>query len=67
MVEVLRAKLGIKTKVEVVRRGLQLLKEATDRTNLRAAYRQASASTRGMLAAELHELDHLASDGLEDS
>lgn len=62
----LQAKLKAKTKVEVVRRGLRLLQETTDRESLRDAYRKASLSTRGSLAAELPELDHLASEGLEE-
>lgn len=67
MVEDLQARLGVKTKVEVVRRGLRLLKEATDRASLRAAYREASAATRATLAAEMQELDHLVAEGLGES
>jgi len=66
MVEALQTKLGAKTKVEVVRLGLKLLKEATDRASLRSAYRKASAATRGDLTAELRELDTLIADGLDD-
>jgi hypothetical protein len=67
LVEELQARLGARSKVEVVRRGLRLLKEATDRESLRAAYRSASASTRGMLTAELEELDVLVAEGLDES
>jgi len=66
LVEALRSKLGIKSKVEVVRRGLRLLKEATDRSSLRAEYRRASSATRSTLSEELRELDHLVAEGLED-
>jgi len=62
----LQAKLKAKSKVEVVRRGLRLLKEVTDRESLREAYRRASLSTRSSLAEELAELDPLASEGLEE-
>lgn len=62
----LQAKLKAKSKVEVVRRGLRLLKEVTDRESLREAYRRASAATAGNLATDLAELDHLAGEGLED-
>jgi hypothetical protein len=62
----LQAKLKAKTKVEVVRRGLRLLQEATDRESLRDAYRRASLATRASLTEELPELDHLASEGLEE-
>ena len=66
LVVALQARLGAKSKVEVVRRGLRLLKETTDRENLREAYRRASAATRSSLLAELEELDHLASEGLDE-
>jgi hypothetical protein len=63
----LQAKLKAKSKVEVVRRGLRLLQEATDRESLRAAYRRASLATRASLGRELAELDHLAAEGLDRS
>jgi hypothetical protein len=63
----LQAKLKAKSKVEVVRRGLRLLQEVTDRESLRAAYRRASLATRASLSRELAELDHLASEGLDRS
>lgn len=62
----LQAKLKAKTKVEVVRRGLRLLQETTDRESLRDAYRKASVATRDSLRSELRELDHLASEGIEE-
>ena len=67
LVEALQSKLGAKSKVEVVRRGLHLLKEATDRSSLREAYRHASAISRSALSKELRELDHLTAEGLKDS
>lgn len=67
LVESLRAKLKAKSKVEVVRRGLRLLQEATDRESLREAYRRASSATRSSLSKEMAELDHLVAEGLEDS
>jgi len=62
----LQAKLKAKSKVEVVRRGLRLLQEATERESLRAAYRRASKATRPALPQELAELDGLASEGLDE-
>ena len=62
----LQAKLKAKSKVEVVRRGLRLLQETTDRASLRDAYRRASWATRASLGQELPELDHLASEGLDE-
>jgi hypothetical protein len=67
MVVALQAKLKAKSKVEVVRRGLLLLREATEREALRAAYRQASRATRASLSRELADLDHLAAEGLPES
>ena len=66
LVNALQTKLRAKTKVEVVRRGLRLLHEATDRDALREGYRTASLVTREALAAELSELDPLTADGLTD-
>jgi Arc/MetJ-type ribon-helix-helix transcriptional regulator len=67
LVIALQEKLQAKSKVEVVRRGLRLLNETTDREILREAYRRASAATRASVVAELEELDHLASEGLDES
>lgn len=67
LVLALRTKLGAKSKVEVVRRGLRLLQEVTDRESLRESYRRASLATRGPLLKELDELDHLAGEGLDES
>jgi len=66
LVLALQAKLKAKSKVEVVRRGLRLLKETTDRESLREAYRKASLATRASLSIELDELDSLTSEGFDD-
>ncbi len=66
LVLALQDQLKAKSKVEVVRRGLRLLKEATDRECLRDAYRRASRATRASISKELEELDHLASEGLDE-
>ncbi len=65
LVQKLKGRLRAKTNVEVVRRGLKLLDETTEREALREAYRQASLATRGALRQELDELDHLAAEGLK--
>jgi Arc/MetJ-type ribon-helix-helix transcriptional regulator len=67
LVVALQAKLKAKSKVEVVRRGLRLLQETTDRASLKDAYRRASRATRASLSHEMVELDHLASEGLDES
>lgn len=61
----LRRRLRLASNVEVVRRGLQLLEEKTEREALRAAYAKASLATRKATLAELAELDHLAGEGLD--
>ena len=67
MVLALQRKLKAKSKVEVVRRGLRLLREATEREELREAYRRASEATLESLSHELRELDHLSAEGLGES
>jgi hypothetical protein len=62
----LQRKLKAKTKVEVVRRGLRLLEEVTEREHLREAYRKASLATRAYATEELEELDSLVAEGLDD-
>jgi hypothetical protein len=67
MVVALQARLKAKSKVEVVRRGLRLLQDVTERAALREAYRRASRATRGSLGEELRELDHLSGEGIAES
>jgi len=67
VVVALQAKLKARSKVEVVRRGLQLLREATERAALREAYLRASRATRASVSRELDELDHLTGEGLFES
>ena len=67
VVVALQAKLKARSKVEVVRQGLRLLRDATEREALREAYRRASRATRASTSRELRELDHLTGEGLSDS
>lgn len=62
----LQARLKAKSKVEVVRRGLRLLDETTERARMREAYRHASLATRKWLPTELAELEPLIGDGLDE-
>jgi len=62
----LKAALQAKSNVEVVRQGLRLLKEATDRESLRQAYGRASLAVRESAEQEIGELDSLVAEGLED-
>lgn len=64
LVEGLRKKLKAKSKVEVIRRGLYLLKESIDRKSLAEAYAQASKTMRSSILKEIEELDSLTGDGL---
>lgn len=65
LVQTLKSRLKLRTNVEVVRRGLRLLAETTERHALREAYRKASHATRGAALSEIAALDHLASEGLD--
>jgi hypothetical protein len=67
LVVALQARLKARSKVEVVRRGLRLLRDVTERESLRKAYRHASRATRASLSHEAKELDHLAGEGLPES
>jgi len=66
LVNELMKKTHSKTKVEVIRRGLQLLKASLDRDALREAYREASLKTRRHMKEELEMLDQLSDEGLGD-
>ena len=66
LVEKLRKRLGAKTKVEVIRRGLRLLRDQTDRERLRAAYERAAAELRDVTVTELSDLEGLVDEGLDD-
>lgn len=65
LIKALKDRLRLKSNVEVVRRGLQLLKETTDRAALREAYRKASAAVRAANSSDLAELDRLSGEGLD--
>jgi len=56
LVRSLRSRLRLKSNVEVVRRGLRLLQETTDRAALKEAYRRASLATRVATRKEVQEL-----------
>ncbi len=66
LVKKLKARLRLKSNVDVVRTGLRLLEERTDREELREAYRQASRATRRTNATEGKDLDDaLVAEGLD--
>jgi hypothetical protein len=65
LVEALRVQLGAKSKVEVIRRGLALLKETLDRRRLKRAYAQASHATQAAAAENQAPYD-LADEGLDE-
>ena len=65
-VERLRKRLGARSKVEVVRRGLRLLEETTERAALRNAFAAAATIVRSSTGEELAQLDHLAAEGLDE-
>lgn len=61
----LQKKLGAKSKVEVIRRGLKLLRDQTDRQSLRNAYREASAKIQKNYSQEMRELDGVTEEGID--
>ena len=65
LVEELARRLKAKTKVEVIRRGLKLLKETTDRAQLRKAYAQAAEAVQKHGSTEIADLDPLAGEGTD--
>jgi len=65
LVNSLKKRLGAKTKVEVIRRGLYLLRDTTEREALRRAYARAAQQVRDVTRTELEELDGLSSEGLD--
>ena len=65
LVRSLKVRLRVKSNVEVVRRGLRLLAETTDRAAMKEAYRQASRATRSTTLEEIEALDHLAGEGID--
>lgn len=65
LVQSLKLRLKLKSNVEVIRRGLRLLQETTERRALREAYREASRATRRSATKEIQDLDHLAGEGLD--
>ena len=65
LVHSLKSRLKLKSNVDVIRRGLRLLHETTERRALKEAYREASRATRRSTTKEIQELDHLAGEGLD--
>ncbi len=66
LVEGLKKRLKAKSKVEVVRRGLLLLRDSVERDAIRAQYVEASRAVRKSTVAELEELDALTEEGVSD-
>lgn len=65
LVRRLKTRLKLKSNVDVVRAGLRLLSETTEREALREQFKKASQETAASCAADLSELDHLAAEGLD--
>lgn len=65
LVEGLVKSLGAKSKVEVIRRGLYLLKSQADREALKAAYSEASRKAGKSSRKEVEDLDHLSGEGID--
>ena len=65
LVRSLKVRRHVKSNVEVVRRGLRLLAETTDRAAMKEAYRRASRASRSATLEEIEALDHLAGAGID--
>ena len=65
VVEMLQKKLKIKKKVEVVRMGLKLLQESTDRESLRNEYRLAAKAVAPQMAQIMQDFDELTDENLD--
>lgn len=65
LVRSLKTRLHLRSNVDVVRKGLRLLEEVTDRRALKEAYRKASEATCASTREALDALDHLAGEGLD--
>jgi len=65
MVQALKRRLKLRTNVEVVRRGLRLLADTTERQALKESYRKASMATRAATAEDIEAFDHLSAEGLD--
>ena len=63
LVNSLKKKLGAKSKVDVIRQGLRMLSERTDREELRKAYARAAEQVRESSSVELEALDALSGEG----
>lgn len=64
MVQSLKKKLGIKSNVEVIRRGLEMLQESLLKETLMKQYADASLKVREQTLHELGELEGSLEDGL---
>jgi Arc/MetJ-type ribon-helix-helix transcriptional regulator len=65
LVRSLKARLHAKSNVDVIRRGIRLLQETTDREALRAAFHAAAKAVRPSTLEAIEELDSLAGEGLD--
>ena len=65
LVQSLKARLRLTSNVEVVRRGLRLLAETSERKALKDAYREASKATRRGSRRDRAALNALAGEGIE--
>ena len=65
IVEELAKKLKAKSKVEVIRRGLTLLKQTLDRSELKSAFAKAAEAVQKYGNKEIKELDKLSDEGLD--
>ena len=66
VVESLQKKLNVKKKVEIIRMGLKLLKESTDREALREEFRKAAEAVAPDMEEIIKDFSHLDSENLDE-
>ena len=65
LVLLLMKQTGSKSKVEVIRKGLEKLRESVERDLLKAKFVTAAKATREITLEEMKELDSLSSEGFD--
>lgn len=62
----LMEQVGATSKVEVIRKGLKLLRESVDRESMREQFKLAAEKVKNSTSQELEDLDDLSNEGLEE-
>ena len=66
VVDMLMKRLKLSSRVSVIRKALEILKEESERTALKEEFRKASTLVQGRNAQDMIALDALSSEGLDE-